>query len=112
MTDYPARLNLPSKPYRKTMPTMVKCKLESDDFRDAPILGPLYNAEIALDVLVTAIEVRHPRHDRDQVEHGDLELRRAQVLSALSRALRGFIVDYRDIVFERLQQQRYQQIPY
>jgi hypothetical protein len=82
--------------------------LRHDHVNDSPVLALLGPADALMDALVLALSARHPRVHARPVpdEPWDRELRRAQTLGALARALQGAMVDYQHDELERIERKR------
>lgn len=77
-------------------PMIAHPQLQTGDVEKHPALALLGPVDSVLEALVLALRARHARLDRFPLpaDHWDLELRRAQNIAALARALQIALVDY------------------
>lgn len=82
--------------------------LRREHVADSPVLALLGPTDALLDALALALSARHPRLQRHPIpdEAWDLELRRAQTVAALARALQGALAEYQDDEIQRLELER------
>lgn len=88
--------------------------LQPRDVDKHPALALLAPLDATLEALSLALRARYPRLERYPLpdEPWDLELRRAQHLASLVRALQGALVDYHKDQLERLATNHPGDIPY
>jgi hypothetical protein len=77
--------------------------LQPRDVEKSPVLAHLGAVDAALDALLLALAVRHPRALRITAnEPYDLELRRSRTVTALAIALQGAMAEYQENELERI----------
>jgi hypothetical protein len=82
--------------------------LQPRQVKMSPVLAHLGAVDAALDALLLAFAVRHPRALRITAnEPYDLELRRSRTVIALAIALQGAMADYQADELERLESEEH-----
>lgn len=95
-------------------PLIANKYLQTDDVEKHPALALLGPVDSVLEALVLTLRARHPRlaHFPVPNEPWDLELRRAQHIAALARALQSALVDYHSNQLDRIRRARDDDIPF
>jgi hypothetical protein len=94
--------------------TRLRPPLDSDDL-DRQIVAALAVSDLALEALVAAFFVQHPRLDHASFvrpDAWDVELRHAQLAISLSRALQRCLAHYVAVLAERIARETDDDIPF